>query len=100
MKRFVGILKLMFYYLLGYVVFTTIISLVECLFLLKLGGDGVVIKYVDLFIKSARSNLASYSIVFLMIVILNVLYNYIIIKKLNKNLSKIKKGWLLWKIKE
>ena len=78
MKRFVGILKLIFYYLLGYVVFTTIISLIECIFLVKL-SDGVV-KYVDLLIKSARSNLVSYSVVFLMIFILNVLYNYITIK--------------------
>lgn len=90
MKRFVGILKLIFCYLLGYVVFATIISLVECFLLLKL-SDGVV-KYVDLFIKSARSNLVSYSVVFLMIFILNVLYNYIIIKKLNGKLSKMKKG--------
>ena len=50
MKKFVVVLKLIFYYLLGYVVFTNIISLVECFFLVKL-SDGVV-KYVDLFIKS------------------------------------------------
>ena len=98
MKKFVVVLKLIFYYLLGYVVFTNIISLVECFFLVKL-SDGVV-KYVDLFIKSVRSNLLSYSVVFLMILILNVLYNYVIIKKLNSKLSKIKKGWLLWKIKK
>lgn len=90
MKRFVGILKLIFCYLLGYVVFATILSLVECFFLIKLSDD--VVKYVDLFIKSVRSNLGIYSIVFLMILILNVLYNYIIMKKLNSKLSKMKKG--------
>lgn len=90
MKSFVGILKLIFCYLLEYVVFATIISLVECFFLVKLSES--VVKYADLFIKSVRSNLVSYSVVFLMILILNVLYNYIIIKKLNSKLNKMKKG--------
>lgn len=90
MKGFVSILKLIFYYLLGYVVYVTIISLVECFFLVKLSDD--VVKYVDLFIKSAKSDLGSYSVVFLMIFILNVLYNYIVIKKLNSKLGKMKKG--------
>ena len=90
MKKFVGVLKILLFYLIGYVIFTTIIFLIEVLFLWKLSGS--VFNIHSILTRSFCGNWLSYSIIFVVILILNVLYNYISVRRLNEKLNKIKKG--------
>ena len=90
MKKFVGVLKIFLFYLIGYVIFTTIIFLIEVLFLWKLSGS--VFNIHSILIRSYCGNWLSYSIVFVVILLFNILYNYISVRRLNEKLNKIKKG--------
>lgn len=98
MKNLVNILKLVLFYILGYLVFTFIIFLVEVI-LLNILSSGVS-NIGELYLKSIKGNVLAYTITYLVIFILNLLYNFISIKILNAKLNKIKKGWLLWKIRK
>lgn len=97
MKNLINILKLILYFVLGYLVFTFVMFWVEVIFLNILSSG--VNNIVELYLKSIKENLSIYTVTYLMIFILNLLYNFISIKRLNAKLNKIKKGWLLWRIK-
>jgi len=90
MKNLVNILKLVLFYILGYLVFTFIIFLVEVI-LLNILSSGVS-DIGELYLKSIKGNVLAYTITYLVIFILNLLYNFISIKILNAKLNKIKKG--------
>ncbi len=90
MKNLVNILKLVLFYILGYLVFTFIIFLVEVI-LLNILSSGVS-NIGELYLKSIKGNVLAYTITYLVIFILNLLYNFISIKILNAKLNKIKKG--------
>jgi len=90
MKKFVGILKILLLYLIGYAIFTFIIFLVEVLFLWRLSGS--VFNVESIFFKSISEHLYTYSIVFFVILLANIIYNYVSVKRLNEKLKKIKKG--------
>ena len=90
MKNLINILKLVLYYILGYLVFTFIIFLVEVI-LLNILSSGVN-NFGELYLKSINGNLLAYTITYLVIFIFNLLYNFISIKRLNAKLNKIKKG--------
>ena len=81
MKNLINILKLVLYYILGYLVFTFIIFLVE-LILLNILSSGVN-NFGELYLKSINGNLLAYTITYLVIFIFNLLYNFISIKRLN-----------------
>lgn len=98
MRKIINILKLVLYFVLGYFLFSLMISLVEFVLLNILSDE--VTNFMKLFLKSLKGNLKIYTITYLSIFILNILYNFISIKKLNAKLDKIKKGWLLWKIRK
>lgn len=97
MKNLINILKLLLYFVLGYLLFTFIMFLVEVI-LLNILSSGVS-DITGLYLKSIKGNVLIYTITYLMIFILNLLYNFISIKRLNAKLNKIKKGWLLWRIR-
>ena len=97
MKNLINILKLLLYFVLGYLLFTFIMFLVEVILLNILSS--VVSDITGLYLKSIKGNILIYTITYLMIFILNLLYNFISIKRLNAKLNKIKKGWLLWRIR-
>ena len=90
MKKIVGALKVLVFYLIGYVIFTTIISLIEVIFLWKLSGG--VFNATSIFTRSISSNWSIYTIVFIAILIFNFLYNYVSVKRLNDKLKKMRKG--------
>ena len=98
MKKFINILKLLLYFVLGYLVFTFIMFLVEVILLTILSSG--VSDIVGIYLKSVNGNLLIYTVTYLMIFLLNLLYNFISIKRLNAKLNRIKKGWLLWRIKK
>lgn len=90
MKNLINILKFLLYFALGYLLFTFIMFLVEVI-LLNILSSGVS-DIVEVYLKSVKGNLLIYTITYLMIFILNLLYNIISIKRLNAKLNKIKKG--------
>ncbi len=90
MKKVVGALKLVRFYLIGYVIFTTIISLIEVFFLWKLSGG--VFNLSSIITRNICNNWITYTIVFLVILAFNFLYNYVSVKRLNDRLKKMKKG--------
>ena len=90
MKKLIGALKVVGFYLIGYMIFTTIISLIEVVFLWKLSGG--MFNATSIFTRSISNNWLIYTIVFVVILILNILYNYVSVKRLNYKLGKIKKG--------
>jgi len=90
MKNLINILKLILYFVLGYLVFTFVMFWVEVIFLNILSSG--VNNIVELYLKSIKENLSIYTVTYLMIFILNLLYNFISIKRLNAKLNKIKKG--------
>ena len=89
MKRFINILKLILYFGLGYILFAVIISLIEFVFLNILSEEAC--HFGKLFLKSFKGNLSSYTITYLVIFILNLLYNLISIKILNAKLKNSRK---------
>lgn len=90
MKNLINILKLLLYFVLGYLLFTFIMFLVEVM-MLNILSSGVR-NIAGLYLKSIKGNLLIYTITFLVIFILNLIYNFISIKRLNEKLNKIKKG--------
>ena len=89
-KKIAYILKLALLYLIGYMIYTTIIFLVEVLFLWRLSGG--VFHITSIWMRCIRGNFLSYSIVFVAILLLNVLYNYVSVIHLNQKLEKMRKG--------
>ena len=90
MKKIVGVLKILLLYLIGYIIFTSIIFLIEVLFLWKLSGG--VFNVYSIFTRSINNHLLTYSIVFLVIFVANIIYNYVSVRRLNGKLNKMKKG--------
>ena len=90
MKNLINILKLLIYFVLGYLLFTFIMFLVEVM-MLNILSSGVR-NIAGLYLKSIKGNLLIYTITFLVIFILNLICNFISIKRLNAKLNKIKKG--------
>ena len=72
MKKIIGILKILLLYLIGYIIFTSIIFLIEVLFLWRLSGG--VFNVASIFTRSISNHLLTYSIVFCVILTLNTLY--------------------------
>ena len=90
MKKFVGVFKILLFYMIGYIIFTTITFLIEVFFLWKLSGS--VFNIHSILTRNFCGNWLSYSIIFVVILVLNVLYNYISVRRLNEKLNRIKKG--------
>ena len=90
MKNLINIFKLLLYFVLGYLLFTFIIFLVEILLLNILSSGATDI--ASIYLKSVKGNLLIYTVTYLVIFIFNLLYNFISIKRLNAKLNKIKKG--------
>ena len=89
MQKIKNILKMILYFILGFLVFSGIVALVEFIFLNILSD--MVPNYIDLFVRDVHKSLKVYCIVSLVVFVLNVLYNLISIKILNDKLNRVKR---------
>lgn len=89
MQKIKNILKMILYFILGFLVFSGIAALVEFIFLNILSD--MVPNYIDLFVRDVPKSLKVYCIVSLVVFVLNVLYNLISIKILNDKLNRVKR---------
>lgn len=84
-KKF--LLKLIVYFIIGYILFNFIFSLTQTILLTNLGFPRSII---DVSKENYRIIFITYTIVYILIVLLNLIYNIKIANTLNKKLKKIK----------
>lgn len=89
MKRLVEFLKLLLYFVVGFLIFSGIVSLIEFVLLSILSNMEP--NYIEILIKNARESFKTYVVVYLVIFALNLVYNIISVKLLNDKLNKVKK---------
>lgn len=89
MKRVLGFLKYILYFIIGNVIFNLTFSVTKTIVINELGANE---KFTELFIFSFKETNVIYSVVFLLILILNYIYNIYITKNLNEKLKNIRKG--------
>lgn len=89
MKRLVEFLKLLLYFVVGFLIFSGIVSLIEFVLLSILSNMEP--NYIEILIKNARESFKTYVVVYLVIFALNIVYNIISVKLLNDKLNKVKK---------
>lgn len=89
MKKLNTIFKLLLSFIIGYLLFTLIISFIDVVLLLKLSDE--TIHFSKLFLDALHQNISTYALIYLLIFLFNLIYSLISIKILNKNLSIIKR---------
>jgi len=80
-------IKLILYFIIGYMVFNIVFSITQVLILNILGANGNVL---EILIENFYINVIIYTIIYIVIILLNFTYNKIIAKKLNEKLQKLK----------
>lgn len=89
MRKVLGFLKYVLYFILGNIIFNLIFSATKTIVINELGANE---KFTELFIFSFKETAVIYSVVFLLILILSYIYNIYITKNLNEKLKNIRKG--------
>lgn len=89
MEKVKNSLKVLLTFVFGYLLFSTIVAMVEIVFLLKLSNSAPDV--AQIMVRSFKQNIAEYTIIYVGLFVINIILNYISIKKLNKKLNKIKR---------
>jgi len=87
MKRKISYMNSLFYFIVGYIIFTILFLITQIIKLNILGFNGNI---AEIYVNSLSVNFVCYIIIYFIIVLLNLIYNITTTKKLNKKLKKIK----------
>ena len=89
MEKVKNSLKVLLTFIFGYLLFSTIVAMVEIVFLFMLSNSAPDV--AQIMVRSLKENITEYTITYLGIFVMNIILNYISIKKLNKKLNKTKR---------
>lgn len=83
-----SILRIVIYFVLGFAIFNFIEAIIESVILYF---NGFSVSFLDKFINAINSNLIVYGILFVILYLGILLYDIVIVKKLNSSLNNYKK---------
>lgn len=89
MKKLKCFIKILVYYIFGNVIFNLIFSITQIILINLLNGNE---NFINIFKDSLIHNLGIYTTLFILIYIIIIIYNMMLMKKLNEKLKKIKSG--------
>lgn len=88
MKKLVSLIELILYYIIGFLIFALVVSIVEFVFVLCLSNGAE--SLFELVVLNFKKCIRVYTIIFTIMYILNLIYSFISIKMLNQKLKQIK----------
>ncbi len=88
MKKRSDVIEVILYYLIGFLIFFMIVSLVEYIFILHLSDSPE--SLIELVNINYKKCFKIYTFVFICMYVLNLIYGLIIVRVLNKKLKKIR----------
>ena len=85
MKNLKNIFEYIVYYILGNIIFNLVLSLTELIFYRTLGA---ILDLYEIFITNMQNTIVIYTILYILVLIGNVIYNKKLINKLNITLKE------------
>lgn len=92
MRRLTDLFEILLYYIVGFLIFSIIVSMVEYIFVLCLSDSTE--SLLELFNINLKKCIKVYTIIFVFMYLLNLIYGFISVKLLNEKLKQIKWGGL------
>lgn len=90
MKKIKNLFEILLYYIIGFFVFSIIVSIVEYIFVLCLSDSPEsVLELLSINFKKCSK---IYTLIFICMYVLNLIYGFVSVKLLNENLKQIKRG--------